>query len=105
MATHAAVRNASRRRQQMHNPLRKMWCEFTSQKAHSNWATDRRTVTPRKDPIQKLSDKAGILYWKLQQLLEKDDDDQETERQGNKWIGHPPAPLPMICHVQYHSGQ
>lgn len=53
-------------------------------------------MRPRKDPIQKLLDKAGNLYWKWQELLEKDEDDQLDERQGNKKMGRPPVPLAIL---------
>lgn len=53
-------------------------------------------MRPKKDPIQKLADKAGVLYWKWQELLEKDEDAVEAERQGNKKMGRPPVALSVL---------
>lgn len=53
-------------------------------------------MRPPKDPLQKLLDKSGTLYWKWQELLEKDEDDQQADRQGNKKMGRPPVPLPVL---------
>ncbi|WP_427144061.1 hypothetical protein ACQCLI_12740 [Pseudomonas nitroreducens] len=94
MSTHELSDNASRTQQKTHNPLVRMWREITGhQPAEFRLQAGARAVRPKKDPIQKLSDKAGTLYWKWQELLEKDEDDQEAERQGNKRMGRPPVPL------------
>lgn len=94
MSTHEFSDNASRTQQQTHNPLVRMWREITGQQpAESGLQAGVRAVRPKKDPIQKLSDKAGTLYWKWQDLLEKDEDDQIAERQGDKRMGRPPIPL------------
>lgn len=94
MGTHELSDNASRTQQKTHNLLVKMWREITGQQpAESGLQAGVRAVRPKKDPIQKLSDKAGTLYWKWQELLEKDEDDQDAERQGNKKMGRPPVPL------------
>lgn len=98
MNTHAAVSTSSRTHLQTHNPLIKMWREFTSPKpmVATGHQAGVRPMRPLKDPIQKLLDKAGTLYWKWQELLEKDEDDQLDERQGNKKMGRPPVPLATL---------
>lgn len=53
-------------------------------------------MRPRKDEVKKVLDKAGVLYWKWQELLEKNEDDVESERQGNKRMGRPPVPLKVL---------
>jgi hypothetical protein len=71
-------------------------CVFGQKPMDSGLQAGVKAVRPKKDPIQKLSDKAGVLYWKWQELLEKDEDDQEAERQGNKRMGRPPVPLATL---------
>lgn len=53
-------------------------------------------MRPKKCVVQKSIDKAGVLYWKWQILLEKTDEDVMATRQGNKRMGRPPVPLPEL---------
>lgn len=98
MNTHAAISHTSRKQPQTHNTLLKMWRGFTGQKPalKDEQQAGGKAVRPKKDAIQKLIDRTGTLYWKWQELLEKDEDDQEAERQGNKRMGRPPVPLPVL---------
>lgn len=98
MNTHAALNSASRTEPQTHNPLLKMWRGITGHKKpqESGHHAGVTAVRPKKDYIQKLIDRSGTLYWKWQELLEKDEDDQEAERQGNKRMGRPPVALPVL---------
>lgn len=98
MNTHAAISHTSRTQPQTHNTLLKMWRGFTGQKPAllDGQQAGEKAVRPKKDAIQKLIDRAGTLYWKWQELLEKDEDDQEAERQGNKKMGRPPVSLPVL---------
>ncbi|AWM92551.1 hypothetical protein DJ564_17900 [Pseudomonas sp. 31-12] len=57
---------------------------------------EEKYMRPRKAETDKLVDKCGVLYWKWQELLEKNEDDVESERQGNKRMGRPPVPLKTL---------
>lgn len=53
-------------------------------------------MRPKKCVVQKSIDKAGVLYWKWQELLDRTEDDVLATRQGNKRMGRPPVPLPEL---------
>lgn len=50
-------------------------------------------MRPRKCIVQKSIDKAAVLYWKWQEMLNTSEDDVAAARQGNKKMGRPPVPL------------
>ena len=78
-----------------HSFFRMLRTAFGQKPAESDSQEEKR-MRPRKDIAQKLIDRAGVLYWKWQELLEKNEDDVESERQGNKRMGRPPVPLKTL---------
>lgn len=97
MSTHTSADNALRMQPPTQHPFVTMLRTVFGQKpAGTGLQAGVNAVRPKKDPIQKLADKAGVLYWKWQELLEKDEDAVEAERQGNKKMGRPPVALSVL---------
>lgn len=97
MNTHTSAANALRTQPLTQLSLGSMLRNVFSQRpVQQGPQAGEKAVRPKKDPILKLSDKAGVLYWKWQELLEKDEADHEGERVGNKRMGRPPVPLATL---------
>lgn len=78
------------------HPFFRMLRSAFGQKPCDSRLQEATKMRPRKAETDKLVDKCGVLYWKWQELLEKNEDDVEAERQGNKRMGRPPVPLKTL---------
>lgn len=78
------------------HPFFRMLRSAFGQKPTDSGLQEEQYMRPRKAETDKLVDKCGVLYWKWQELLDKNEDDVEAERQGNKRMGRPPVPLKTL---------
>lgn len=78
------------------HPFFKMLRGAFGHKPNAPGLKEEKYMRPRKAETDKLVDKCGVLYWKWQELLDKNEDDVEAERQGNKRMGRPPVPLKTL---------
>ncbi|WP_415760595.1 hypothetical protein [Pseudomonas sp. LT1P18] len=96
MEEHAFTVKPLRIEQPTRHPFFKMLRGAFGQKPTVSGLKEEKYMRPRKAETDKLVDKCGVLYWKWQELLDKNEDDVESERQGNKRMGRPPVPLKTL---------